>query len=142
MAFIDLFKIQSKAQRAQEQARYDCWAFPEQGRREAVERAIAGLLPEEPPATALTVYLIGRQAYRGDPGYVNGNEILQPNTHALSRTVSALKKQLLMKNRPKLWRYLALIVAEGTLEPGAHLPCTEDLIASARNLEQQLSGEK
>ena len=66
MSIADWFVFKSKKEREAEQKRYRRFAFPYGDEQRArLEEILGELMPSEPRETALAIYLIGREGYRG-----------------------------------------------------------------------------
>ena len=62
----DWFTFKTAKQRARDERNYARWAFPYgDAQREKIMALIVELLPKEDPKAALSIFLMGRQAYRG-----------------------------------------------------------------------------
>jgi len=66
MGFGEWFTFKSAKQRAREEKQFARWAFPYgEAQKEKIAAIIKDLLPKEDPRSAMAVFLMGRQAYRG-----------------------------------------------------------------------------
>ena len=62
----DWFTFKSAKQRARDERNFARWAFPYgEAQKEKIIQLIRELMPKEDPKAALSVFLMGRQAYRG-----------------------------------------------------------------------------
>lgn len=137
MSVINWFVIKSRKQREADSRRYDKWAFPYgELQKQTVSEVLKLLLPEEAPQTAMAVYLIGREGYRGS--YLADEEDARTEEEKRRDAWYALKKQLPGNHRKKLPRYLALILADAGIDENLHYPSPEALFQSAAELEADL----
>ena len=139
--FSNWFSLKSPEQRAKEMREYERWAFPfGQAQREMIFDILKELLPEEDPKMAMTVYLTGREGYRGSV-YADPEEIaLRTEEEKLRRTVKAVAPHLPNRKSKKfLSRYVALIAADGKMGENLSYPSVEQLRKTAEELEPVLA---
>lgn len=143
MSILNWFTMKSPEQRAADSAQYDRWAFPYgEEQRQRITVLLSALLPEEPPSTAMAVYLIAREGYTGP--YQADQAARQGRTEEqrLQGCRTALKKQLPGPHRDKAPRYLALILADQAVGPELAYPAPEELLRRAETLAPLLRAPK
>lgn len=135
MRLADFFTIKTRKQREEEQRQYDAWAFPHgPQQRKAIQELLSELLPEEDKKTGLVLFLIGREAYLGGVGEdVSG----YTQDQRLQYAAKLLRDQLPGKHKKKLWRYLALVLADAEVDSAICYPTAQQLLQKAAELEAQ-----
>ncbi len=139
MGFADWFSFKSPEQRAREEREYANWAFPYgQEQKETVLSILKELLPEENNKTAMAIFLIGREGYKGSAHADPVAVAERTREDKLCRTVFVLRPHLSGRNRRFLSRYVALIEADGSVDEGLEYPSVEQLCRNAQELEPLL----
>lgn len=139
MSVLDWFAIKSPEQRAADSRRYDRWAFPYgEAQKQRIAEILGDLLPEERPAIAMAVYLIGREGYLGR--HTEAPEELAGRTEEekLLGGWSALKRQLPGGSRKLLPRYLALILADEGVNAALDYPPVDVIREQSEVLAERL----
>ena len=143
MGIMDLFTIKSPEEEAEDSRRYDRWAFPYgEAQKEAVKELLRQLLPKEDLRTALAVYLIGREGYRGSYQKEERTD-LRSREQRLQDANRALRRQLVGGRLRKLLpTYMAVILADLEVDEQLQYPSTEELRRRAQELEPALASLK
>ena len=139
VSIMDLIVPKSARQREADFRKYERWAFPYGAdQRKIGEQRLRELLPEDDAVTAMAVYLLGREGYRGH--YKEDPEDLLERTEEekLLGGWQMLKNQLPGSRRKRIPRYLALIIADAQVDESLCYPSAEALAQSAQQLEVQL----
>lgn len=135
MSIVNWFLMRSPEQRKADSAQYDRWAFPYGEEQKArITALLSALLPEEPPSTAMAVYLIAREGYTGPFQSDEAARQSRTEEQRLQGCRAALKKQLPGPHRSKAPRYLALIAADLEVGPELAYPTAEELLQRAEAL--------
>ena len=140
MGLAEWFTIKSPKERQREQQRYERWAFPYgQPQRQALMAVLQELIPEEDVTTAMAVFLMGREGWRGAPQ--EEPEELENLTweQKITRTYWKIHSQLPGRRKKLMSRYIALIEAEETLDQTLNYPTPESLRTRAAELEDILA---
>ena len=125
MAFWDFFEIKSFKQKEEEQRQYNQWAFPYgEKQQKIVNDLILELMPDE-KQTGLVVYLLGREAFQKA-------EYEEP----MAAACTAMSHQLPGRHRKKRYLFLALILADSTIDENLNYPDGETLRQEAKRLAE------
>lgn len=126
----EYFTIKSRQQREAEQRVYNRWAFPYGPQQMAiVEARILEMMPDE-KKTGMAIYLMGREAY--------GNSEKAEEAARLETVSRALREYLPGKHRKKLYKFLALILADAQVDERLQYPDADTLCREAERLEEML----
>lgn len=130
----DWFTFKSAKQRARDERNFARWAFPYgDAQKEKVTQLIRELMPKEDPKAALSVFLMGRQAYRGsyrdDPEDLAERSV-QDQMDALDKT---LAMQLFGRYKKYIPYYKALVLADLEVDENLRYPDAEELRRRAEN---------
>lgn len=131
----DWFTFKSAKQREREQREYARWAFPYgEAQKEKLTQLIRELLPKEDPKAALSVFLMGREAYRGS--FQDHPEDLAERTE--SNKMKALDKtlttQLFGRYKKFIPYYKVLVLADLEVDETLQYPSAEELRRRAEEL--------
>ena len=131
----DWFTFKTAKQRARDERNYARWAFPYgDAQKEKILQLICQLLPKEDPKAALSVFLMGRQAYRGsfrdDPEDL-AERTAQDQMDALD---AILKSQLFGRYKRFIPYYKVLVLADLEVDETLNYPTAEELRRRAEEL--------
>ena len=124
----DWFTFKTAKQRARDERNYARWAFPYgDAQKEKLIQLIRELLPKEDPKAALSVFLMGRQAYRGS--FRDDPEDLEERTEedkmaALDQTLAT---QLFGRYKKFIPYYKELVLADLEVDESLNYPSAEEL---------------
>ena len=137
--FSEWFGMKSAKQKAEEARLYERWAFPYGlPQRQKLEVILKELIPEEDSKIAMMLFLQGKQAYTGeDPLEGKGPRHCSEKTR-IAYAIRAMEENLRGKMRPRIARFLALIIADQQIDETLDYPTEEQLLALAATLEQYL----
>ena len=124
----DWFTFKTAKQRARDERNYARWAFPYgDAQKEMILQLIRELMPKEDPRAALSVFLMGRQAYRGsfrdDPEDL-AERTSQDQMNALD---AVLANQLFGKYKKFIPYYKVLVLADLEVDETLNYPTAEEL---------------
>ncbi len=124
----DWFTFKSAKQRARDERNFARWAFPYgEAQKEKILQLIRELMPKEDPKAALSVFLMGRQAYRGsfrdDPEDL-AERTKQDQMNALD---AVLANQLFGRYKKFIPYYKVLVLADLEVNETLNYPSTEEL---------------
>ena len=123
-------------QREKERKMYARWAFPYgDDQREKLMELIRDVLPQEDPKTAMAIFLIGREAYRGS--FQDEPEDLEGRTEKERRAAleQMLATQLFGRYKKMLPYYEALVLADDKVDENLNYPSAEEIRRVAENLK-------
>ena len=129
------FSFKSPKQRAREQKQYAKWAFPYgDAQKEKIFQLVQELLPKEDPKSAMAVFLIGRQAYRG--AFNDDPEDLAERTEEkkLRALDYQLSQQLFGRYKKFIPYYKVLILADDQVDETLNYPSVEELRRRAEEM--------
>ena len=129
------FNFKTAKQRERERKMYARWAFPYgDAQREKLLQLFRELLPKEDPKTAMAIFLIGRQAYRGS--YQDDPEDLEDRTgeEKLAAMEQVLETQLFGRYKRMLPYYEALVLADDKVDETLNYPSAEEIRRMAEAL--------
>ena len=135
MGLSEWFTFKSAKQRAREEKQFARWAFPYGDAQKAkIDAIIKELLPKEDPRSAMAVFLMGRQAYRGS--FKDDPEDLAERTKedqmvALDKT---LAQQLFGRYKKFIPYYKVLVLADLDVDETLNYPSVEELRRRAEDL--------
>ena len=135
MGFADWFTFKTPKQREREERMYARWAFPYgRAQQETLTRLIKELLPKEDSRVAMSLFLMGRQAYGG--AYNDDPEDLQERSEEekLAALDKVLERQLFGKYKKLLPYYKALVLADAVVDETLNYPSAEELRRRAEEL--------
>lgn len=138
MGFGEWFTFKSAKQRAREEKLYACWAFPYgDAQKEKVFEIIGQLLPKEDPRSAMAVFLMGRQAYRGS--FKDDPEDLEERTDEdkMQALDGMLKQQLFGRYKKFIPYYKVLVLADLAVDETLNYPSAEELRRRAEELMKE-----
>ena len=124
----DWFTFKTAKQRERDERNYARWAFPYgDAQKEMLLQLIRELMPKEDPRAALSVFLMGRQAYRGsfrdDPEDL-AERTSQDQMNALD---AVLANQLFGKYKKFIPYYKVLVLADLDVDETLNYPTAEEL---------------
>ena len=131
----DWFTFRTAKQRARDERNFARWAFPYgDAQREKIVELIMALMPQEDPKAALSVFLMGRQAYRGsfrdDPEDL-AERTAQDQMDALD---AVLANQLFGRYKKFIPYYKVLVLADLEVDERLDYPSAEELRLRAEKL--------
>lgn len=124
----DLFTFKTAKQRARDERNYARWAFPYgDAQKEMLLQLIRELMPKEDPRAALSVFLMGRQAYRGS--FRDDPEDLAERTSQdqMDALDAVLANQLFGKYKKFIPYYKVLVLADLDVDETLNYPTAEEL---------------
>ena len=124
----DWFTFKTAKQRARDERNYARWAFPYgDAQREKITELIRELMPKEDPKAGLSVFLMGRQAYRGsfrdDPEDL-AERTAQDQMNALDQV---LENQLFGRYKKLIPYYKELVLADLEVDESLRYPSAQEL---------------
>ncbi len=131
----DWFTFKSAKQRARDERNFARWAFPYgDAQKERIVQLIRELMPKEDPKAALSVFLMGRQAYRGS--FRDDPEDLAERTAAdqMAALDAILASQLFGRYKKFIPYYKVLVLADLDVDERLEYPTAEELRSRAENL--------
>ena len=131
----DWFTFKTAKQRAREEKQFARWAFPYgDAQKERILQIIMELLPKEDPKAALSVFLMGREAYRGS--FRDDPEDLAERTqeNQMKALDQILTNQLFGRYKKFIPYYKALILADLDVDETLNYPSVEELRRRAEEL--------
>ena len=131
----DWFTFKSAKQRARDERNFARWAFPYGDvQKERIVQLIRELMPKEDPKAALSVFLMGRQAYRGS--FRDDPEDLAERTAAdqMAALDAILASQLFGRYKKFIPYYKVLVLADLDVDERLEYPTAEELRSRAENL--------
>ena len=131
----DWFTFKTAKQRARDERNFARWAFPYgEAQKDKILQLIKELMPKEDPKAALSVFLMGRQAYRGsfrdDPEDL-AERTAQDQMNALDAT---LKNQLFGRYKKFIPYYKVLVLADLSVDETLNYPSVEELRRQAESM--------
>ena len=129
------FTFKTAKQRARDERNYARWAFPYgDAQREKVTALIVELLPKEDPKAALSIFLMGRQAYRGS--FRDDPEDLAERTEQdkMAALDQILQTQLFGRYKKYIPYYKVLVLADLSVDENLNYPTAEELRRQAEEL--------
>ena len=140
MSIADWFVFKSKKEREAEQKRYRRFAFPYGDEQRArLEEIVGELMPSEPRETAMAIYLIGREGYRGSFKMDEEDRAERTEEEKLAEATAALRNMLRGKLMDLLPLYLAVVIADAGVDERLQYPSIEELRRLAGELERRIS---
>ena len=131
----DWFTFKTAKQRERDERNYARWAFPYgDAQKETVLQLIRELMPKEDPRAALSVFLMGRQAYRGS--FRDDPEDLAERTSQdqMDALDAVLANQLFGKYKKFIPYYKVLVLADAQVDETLNYPSVEELRRRAEEL--------
>jgi hypothetical protein len=133
----DWFTFKTAKQRERDEKNFARWAFPYgEAQKETIAQLIRELMPKEDPRAGLSVFLMGRQAYRGS--FKDDAEDLAERTEA--QKIKALDYQLstqLFGRYKKFFPYYkVLVLADAQVDESLNYPSVEELRRRAEELAE------
>ena len=128
MGFGEWFTFKTAKQRAREEKMFARWAFPYgDAQKEKVSQIIRELMPKEDPKAALSVFLMGRQAYRGS--FRDDPEDLAERTKQdqMDALDAVLANQLFGRYKKFIPYYKVLVLADLEVDETLNYPSAEEL---------------
>ena len=129
------FTFKSAKQRAREEKQFARWAFPYgDGQKAKIDAIIKELLPKEDPRSAMAVFLMGRQAYRGS--FKDDPEDLAERTaeDQMAALDKMLAQQLFGRYKKFIPYYKVLVLADLDVDETLNYPSVEELRRRAEAL--------
>ena len=129
------FTFKTAKQRARDERNYARWAFPYgDAQREKVTTLIVELMPKEDPKAALSIFLMGRQAYRGS--FRDDPEDLAERTEQdkMAALDQILQTQLFGRYKKFIPYYKVLVLADLSVDENLNYPTAEELRRQAEEL--------
>ena len=124
----DWFMFKSAKQRARDERNFARWAFPYgEAQKEKITQLIRELMPKEDPKAALSVFLMGRQAYRGS--FRDDPEDLAERTKQdqMDALDAVLANQLFGRYKKFIPYYKVLVLADLEVDENLNYPSAEEL---------------
>ena len=124
----DWFTFKSAKQRARDERNFARWAFPYgEAQKEKIIQLIRELMPKEDPKAALSVFLMGRQAYRGS--FRDDPEDLAERTEQdkMAALDQILQTQLFGRYKKYIPYYKVLVLADLSVDENLNYPTAEEL---------------
>ena len=124
----DWFTFKSAKQRARDERNFARWAFPYgEAQKEKITQLIRELMPKEDPKAALSVFLMGRQAYRGS--FRDDPEDLAERTKQdqMDALDAVLANQLFGRYKKFIPYYKVLVLADLEVDENLNYPSAEEL---------------
>ena len=134
----DWFTFKTAKQRARDERNYARWAFPYgEPQKEKLTQLIRELLPKEDPKAALSVFLMGREAYRGS--FRDDPEDLAERTqqNKMKALDATLASQLFGRYKKFIPYYKALILSDLEVDETLNYPSVEELRHRAEELMKE-----
>lgn len=131
----DWFTFKTAKQRARDEKNFARWAFPYgQAQKEKILQIIKELLPKEDPKAALSVFLMGRQAYRGS--FRDDPEDLAERTQQdqMDALDQILRNQLFGRYKKFIPYYKVLVLADLEVDETLNYPSVEELRRQAEQM--------
>ena len=131
----DMFTFKTRKQRERDAQKFNRWAFPYgEPQREKLIAIIKELLPKEDPRSAMAVFLMGRQAYRGS--FKDDPEDLAERTDAdkMAALDKMLAQQLFGRYKKFIPYYKVLVLADLDVDETLNYPSAEELRRRAEAL--------
>ena len=139
MGLADWFTFKTPAQRIKEERAYERWAFPygpEQ--KEKLQAIVKELIPEETPLTAMALFLMGREGYRGKDAEEYYELVEKGRERRLQAAYWKIHSQLPRKLKRLMSRYLVLIEADDQVGPDLNYPTVDQLREAADEIDKML----
>ena len=124
----DWFTFKSAKQRARDERNFARWAFPYgEAQKEKIIQLIRELMPKEDPKAALSVFLMGRQAYRGS--FRDDPEDLAERTKQdqMDALDAILANQLFGRYKKFIPYYKVLVLADLEVNETLNYPSADEL---------------
>lgn len=124
----DWFTFKSAKQRARDERNFARWAFPYgEAQKEKIIQLIRELMPKEDPKAALSVFLMGRQAYRGS--FRDDPEDLAERTRQdqMDALDAILANQLFGRYKKFIPYYKVLVLADLEVDETLNYPSADEL---------------
>ena len=124
----DWFTFKSAKQRARDERNFARWAFPYgDAQKEKILELIRELMPKEDPKAALSVFLMGRQAYRGS--FRDDPEDLAERTKQdqMDALDAVLANQLFGRYKKFIPYYKVLVLADLDVDERLNYPSAGEL---------------
>ena len=131
----DWFTFKSAKQRARDERNFARWAFPYgEAQKEKIIQLIRELMPKEDPKAALSVFLMGRQAYRGS--FRDDPEDLAERTKQdqMDALDAILANQLFGRYKKFIPCYKVLVLADLEVDETLNYPSVAELRRRAEEL--------
>ena len=135
MGVSEWFTFKSVKQRAREEKQFARWAFPYGDAQKAkIDAIVKELLPKEDPKSAMAVFLMGRQAYRGS--FKDDPEDLAERTaeDQMAALDQMLAQQLFGRYKKFIPYYKVLVLADLEVDETLNYPSVEELRRRAEAL--------
>ena len=131
----DWFTFKSAKQREREEKQFARWAFPYgDPQKEKILQLIRELMPREDPKAALSVFLMGRQAYRGS--FKDDPEDLAERTpkEQMNALDATLETQLFGRYKKYIPYYKVLVLADLDVDETLNYPTAAELARRAEDV--------
>ena len=131
----DWFTFKSAKQRARDERNFARWAFPYgEAQKEKITQLIQELMPKEDPKAGLSVFLMGRQAFRGS--FRDDPEDLAERTESdkMEALDAVLANQLFGRYKKFIPYYKVLVFADLEVDETLNYPSAEELCTRAEAL--------
>jgi len=127
-----MFTWKSKATQQKEMEDYGAWAFPYgQKQRDNLEALLKEVFPKEPITTALVQFLTCKELYE---------EVLDKtgsyNT-VIDELINSQKKYKQLIKKKDMVVYVALVLADSTLDEECEYPTGQEILEGAQLIEEQ-----
>ena len=134
----DWFTFKSAKQRARDERNFARWAFPYgEAQKEKIVQLIRELMPKEDPKAALSVFLMGRQAYRGS--FRDDPEDLAERTKQdqMDALDAVLANQLFGRYKKFIPYYKVLVLADLEVDETLNYPSADELRRRVEKMMQK-----
>jgi len=134
----DWFTFKTAKQRQRDERNFARWAFPYgDAQREKITQLIRELMPKEDPKAALSVFLMGREAYRGS--FRDDPEDLAERTEdgKMKALDAVLANQLFGRYKKFIPYYKVLVLADMEVDEKLEYPSAEELRRRAEDLMEK-----
>ena len=134
----DWFTFKSAKQRARDERNFARWAFPYgEAQKERIIQLIRELMPKEDPKAALSVFLMGRQAYRGS--FRDDPEDLAERTKQdqMDALDAVLANQLFGRYKKFIPYYKVLVLADLEVDETLNYPSADELRRRVEEMMQK-----
>lgn len=131
----DWFTFKTAKQRARDERNFARWAFPYgDAQKDKILQLIQELMPKEDPKAALSVFLMGRQAYRGS--FRDDPEDLAERTqqNKMDALDAVLANQLFGRYKKFIPCYKVLVLADLEVDETLNYPSVAELRRRAEEL--------
>ena len=127
-----MFTWKSKATQQKEMEDYGAWAFPYgQKQRDNLEALLKEVFPKEPITTALVQFLTCKELYEEVLDKTGSYNI------AIEELINSQKKYKQLIKKKDIVVYVALVLADSTIDEECEYPTGEEILEGAKLIEEQ-----